>query len=168
MWRPRQLRSSGLEGMYRLLTYWNWFWRFLFSFFFFSFSFLFFSSTSEFYLLLFINGGYRMRSPTWRQVRNGSPTSARMQLLPRYTLLHFPFFSVCNIPSCNLISKTVINNITIKEAIPFFHETVRKNFRGLLKAPFNTPARLAAGMTEDWYLPLTLPLPLPSIPIVQQ
>eukprot|EP00026_Physarum_polycephalum_P010615 Phypoly_transcript_10783.p1 GENE.Phypoly_transcript_10783~~Phypoly_transcript_10783.p1 ORF type:complete len:282 (+),score=32.97 Phypoly_transcript_10783:36-848(+) len=44
-----------------------------------------------------------------------------------------------------------------KPTIPTFTATVRAHFRGLLKPPFNTDARLTAGMTEDWYLPLTLP-----------
>jgi len=44
-----------------------------------------------------------------------------------------------------------------QEPIPSFIKTVRKHFRGLLKPPFNTDARLKAGMTDDWYLPLTVP-----------
>ena len=31
---------------------------------------------------------------------------------------------------------------------------VRRNFRGLLKPPFNAPARAEAGLTEDFYAPL--------------
>jgi len=36
-----------------------------------------------------------------------------------------------------------------------FFEMVPKYFKGLLKPPFNKEARDAAGMSEDWYLPLT-------------
>jgi len=42
------------------------------------------------------------------------------------------------------------------DPISTFISTVRQNFRGLLKPPFNTDARLAAGMTDNWYLPLTV------------
>eukprot|EP00742_Colponemidia_sp_Colp-10_P011232 GILJ01012452.1.p1 GENE.GILJ01012452.1~~GILJ01012452.1.p1 ORF type:complete len:279 (+),score=30.38 GILJ01012452.1:34-870(+) len=42
-----------------------------------------------------------------------------------------------------------------KDPIATFHQLVRQYFRGNLKAPFNTEARTRAGMTEEWYLPLT-------------
>lgn len=35
-----------------------------------------------------------------------------------------------------------------------WQELVRRNFRGLLKPPFNAPARAEAGLTEDFYAPL--------------
>lgn len=38
-----------------------------------------------------------------------------------------------------------------------FHELVRRHFRGLLKPPFNEEARAAAGMSPEWYWPLTEP-----------
>ena len=44
------------------------------------------------------------------------------------------------------------------DVIGHFHEVVRKNFRGLLKEPFNHQLREEAGMSRDWYMPLTLPL----------
>ena len=37
----------------------------------------------------------------------------------------------------------------------WFHELVRNNFKGALKAPFNDEARARAGFTESWYLPLS-------------
>lgn len=44
-----------------------------------------------------------------------------------------------------------------------FFEMVPIYFRGILKPPFNKEARSAAGMTEDWYLPLSVrTTPLPS------
>lgn len=36
-----------------------------------------------------------------------------------------------------------------------FHHLVRKHFRGLLKQPFNTEARENAGLSGNFYLPLT-------------
>jgi uncharacterized ferritin-like protein (DUF455 family) len=42
------------------------------------------------------------------------------------------------------------------DAIPTFHDIVRKNFRGSLLPPFNTPARTQCGFTEEWYLPLAV------------
>ncbi len=36
---------------------------------------------------------------------------------------------------------------------------VQKNFKGLLKPPFNSAARDRAGLTEDYYVPLAAPLP---------
>jgi len=44
-----------------------------------------------------------------------------------------------------------------KEAIPTFITIVKEHFRGSLKPPFNVPARDAAGMTPEWYLPLVAP-----------
>ncbi len=39
--------------------------------------------------------------------------------------------------------------------IPTWQRIVREQFKGQLKAPFNTEARMNAGLTEDYYLPLT-------------
>eukprot|EP01100_Stratorugosa_tubuloviscum_P008261 TRINITY_DN3438_c0_g1_i2.p1 TRINITY_DN3438_c0_g1~~TRINITY_DN3438_c0_g1_i2.p1 ORF type:complete len:285 (+),score=98.34 TRINITY_DN3438_c0_g1_i2:151-1005(+) len=36
-----------------------------------------------------------------------------------------------------------------------FHNIVKSHFKGSLKPPFNEEARTAAGMTPEWYLPLT-------------
>lgn len=36
-----------------------------------------------------------------------------------------------------------------------FHGYVRKFFRGKLKSPFNTEARYAAGMTDEWFIPVS-------------
>jgi len=36
-----------------------------------------------------------------------------------------------------------------------FIATVPKYFRGTIRPPFNTQARTAGGMSEEWYLPLT-------------
>ncbi|XP_067942082.1 uncharacterized protein HI_0077-like isoform X2 [Watersipora subatra] len=36
-----------------------------------------------------------------------------------------------------------------------FHDIVRKYFKGYLKPPFNSDARKKAGMTAEWYEPLT-------------
>lgn len=41
------------------------------------------------------------------------------------------------------------------DAISEFHRISRAHFKGKLKPPFNKEARNAAGITEDWYLPLT-------------
>ena len=38
-----------------------------------------------------------------------------------------------------------------------FHDYVRRLFRGALRPPFNDEARRAAGMTPEWYLPLSSP-----------
>jgi uncharacterized ferritin-like protein (DUF455 family) len=35
-----------------------------------------------------------------------------------------------------------------------FQSTARKHFRGPLRGPFNVEARAAAGLPEDWYMPL--------------
>ncbi|OQR91990.1 hypothetical protein THRCLA_08828 [Thraustotheca clavata] len=42
-----------------------------------------------------------------------------------------------------------------KEPIPTFHKLVRMHYLGVLKPPFNTPARDRANMGEEWYMPLT-------------
>jgi len=42
-----------------------------------------------------------------------------------------------------------------KEPTLFFHELVEKHFKGRLKPPFNVQARTLAGLTEDYYLPLS-------------
>jgi uncharacterized ferritin-like protein (DUF455 family) len=36
-----------------------------------------------------------------------------------------------------------------------FHALSRKHFKGKLKPPFNVEARNVAGLTEEWYMPLT-------------
>ncbi len=36
-----------------------------------------------------------------------------------------------------------------------FHRISRLYFKGKLKEPFNRLARTSAGMTEEWYIPLT-------------
>lgn len=41
------------------------------------------------------------------------------------------------------------------EAVPEFHRLSRLYFKGKLKEPFNRPAREQAGLTEEWYMPLT-------------
>ena len=38
-----------------------------------------------------------------------------------------------------------------------FHEIVRKYYLGAIKGPFNEVARDMAGMTREWYIPLSLP-----------
>ncbi len=38
-----------------------------------------------------------------------------------------------------------------------FHRLARQGFRGLLKPPFNVPARARAGLGPEWYLPLSQP-----------
>ena len=43
------------------------------------------------------------------------------------------------------------------DPLPLFYDLVRANFAGSLKPPFNTDGRAAAGMTEEWYLPLVEP-----------
>jgi uncharacterized ferritin-like protein (DUF455 family) len=42
-----------------------------------------------------------------------------------------------------------------RDPITTFHETVRRYFQGALKPPFNKEARDAAGLMDEWYLPLT-------------
>lgn len=42
------------------------------------------------------------------------------------------------------------------DPIPIFHKLVRRHFGGQLRAPFAVKERLAAGMSEDWYVPLSL------------
>jgi uncharacterized ferritin-like protein (DUF455 family) len=42
-----------------------------------------------------------------------------------------------------------------------FEEVVRQHYRGTLKPPFNTEARAQAGLTEEWYLPLSTPAGTP-------
>ena len=42
-----------------------------------------------------------------------------------------------------------------EEIIAHFHSVVRENFHGNLKPPFNHTLRQRAGMSQDWYLPLT-------------
>lgn len=37
-----------------------------------------------------------------------------------------------------------------------FQEIVRKYHSGAIKGPFNTDARNRAGLTEEWYMPLTV------------
>eukprot|EP01006_Ploeotia_vitrea_P009314 TRINITY_DN21889_c0_g1_i1.p1 TRINITY_DN21889_c0_g1~~TRINITY_DN21889_c0_g1_i1.p1 ORF type:complete len:302 (+),score=115.93 TRINITY_DN21889_c0_g1_i1:67-972(+) len=41
------------------------------------------------------------------------------------------------------------------DPITRFHKSVRANFRGVLKPPFNDEARAKAGFTKEWYMPLT-------------
>ena len=43
-----------------------------------------------------------------------------------------------------------------EEIISNFHKVVRVNFHGNLKPPFNHEMRQRAGMTEEWYMPLTV------------
>jgi uncharacterized ferritin-like protein (DUF455 family) len=37
-----------------------------------------------------------------------------------------------------------------------FHGIIQKYFLGKMKGPFNEEAREAAGMSRQWYLPLSL------------
>ncbi|RNA43167.1 hypothetical protein BpHYR1_047226 [Brachionus plicatilis] len=46
------------------------------------------------------------------------------------------------------------NSLSIIES---FQEMVKKYFKGYLKPPFDTKGRSIAGMTEEWYVPLTKP-----------
>lgn len=41
-----------------------------------------------------------------------------------------------------------------EDPIKVFHELSSKYFKGKLREPFNHDARKAAGMTEDWYMPI--------------
>jgi uncharacterized ferritin-like protein (DUF455 family) len=41
------------------------------------------------------------------------------------------------------------------EPLEQFHLLSRKHFKGKLKPPFNVEARNTAGLTEEWYMPLT-------------
>lgn len=41
------------------------------------------------------------------------------------------------------------------EPIELFHNLSRMYFKGKLKEPFNVEARNIAGLTEEWYMPLT-------------
>mmetsp|Transcript_12208 Transcript_12208/g.18297 ORF Transcript_12208/g.18297 Transcript_12208/m.18297 type:complete len:350 (+) Transcript_12208:20-1069(+) len=41
------------------------------------------------------------------------------------------------------------------EPVSVFHQLSKIYFKGCLKPPFNTEARNIAGLTEDWYLPLS-------------
>jgi uncharacterized ferritin-like protein (DUF455 family) len=45
----------------------------------------------------------------------------------------------------------------IRQLIPIeeFHSLSRQYFKGKLKEPFNREARNEAGLTEEWYIPLT-------------
>lgn len=47
------------------------------------------------------------------------------------------------------------NNASQEEIISHFHHIVRENFYGNLKPPFNHSMRERAGMTKEWYMPLT-------------
>lgn len=42
-----------------------------------------------------------------------------------------------------------------KEPIPTFHNVVPKYFSGILKPPFNDHLRGVAGLSKDWYVPLS-------------
>ena len=42
-----------------------------------------------------------------------------------------------------------------EKRIQLFHDIVRIHFRGKLKKPFNHEFRSRAGMSEDWYVPLS-------------
>jgi uncharacterized ferritin-like protein (DUF455 family) len=46
----------------------------------------------------------------------------------------------------------------LQDPIQAFHEFVPKYFKSKLKPPFNKAAREAAGMTEEWYMPLAKPI----------
>jgi uncharacterized ferritin-like protein (DUF455 family) len=46
-------------------------------------------------------------------------------------------------------------NASQEQVIAQFHQVVRRNFRGNLKPPFNDAMRTRAGMTPEWYIPLT-------------
>jgi uncharacterized ferritin-like protein (DUF455 family) len=50
----------------------------------------------------------------------------------------------------------IMVELITKNPKEIFYDLVRTRFHGNLKPPFNTEARSAAGMTEDWYLPLAL------------
>lgn len=52
----------------------------------------------------------------------------------------------------NVVSQAEEKNV---DKITRFHQLSRKYFKGNLKEPFNREARLEAGMTEEWYIPLT-------------
>eukprot|EP01112_Ceratiomyxa_fruticulosa_P007602 TRINITY_DN1975_c0_g1_i14.p1 TRINITY_DN1975_c0_g1~~TRINITY_DN1975_c0_g1_i14.p1 ORF type:complete len:329 (-),score=52.61 TRINITY_DN1975_c0_g1_i14:4-990(-) len=41
------------------------------------------------------------------------------------------------------------------DSISHFHQLVPRYFKGKIKGPFNTLARNSAGMTEQWYLPIS-------------
>ena len=40
------------------------------------------------------------------------------------------------------------------DPVESFHSLSRQYFKGKLRPPFNFQAREAAGLTEDWYIPL--------------
>ena len=46
--------------------------------------------------------------------------------------------------------------LDLARVIETFHQTVRENFKGVLKPPFNPEARAKAGFTKEWYEPLTV------------
>jgi len=48
-----------------------------------------------------------------------------------------------------------------------FQSIARKHFRGPLRGPFNVEARAAAGLLEDWYMPLTEAIVVPDAPQLQ-
>ena len=45
----------------------------------------------------------------------------------------------------------------ISDPISHFHSIVRSRFFGSLKPPFNDKARESAGLTKEWYVPLSFP-----------
>eukprot|EP01083_Nonionella_stella_P021309 59113_1 len=51
--------------------------------------------------------------------------------------------------------KYVCDLINVSDPIKHFHNIVKEKFDGHLKPPFNEEARNKAGLTAEWYLPLT-------------
>lgn len=68
------------------------------------------------------------------------------------------FQYVCTQELQNSSSKSNINsNINIKNyCIQKFHEIIKKYYQGAIKGPFNEHARELAGMSREWYIPLSL------------
>lgn len=44
-----------------------------------------------------------------------------------------------------------------QDAVSTYHALVRERYPGNIRPPFNDEARLAAGMTPEWYEPLAPP-----------
>lgn len=58
--------------------------------------------------------------------------------------------------ACDPLEEVEVNDDIRGEIVRKFHATVRANFRGPLKPPFNDEARKAAGFGPQWYEPLAI------------
>jgi uncharacterized ferritin-like protein (DUF455 family) len=70
-------------------------------------------------------------------------------------ILDHNFNEVMPLVATVLMCLNFVCAVWLIEPLVVFHLLSRKHFKGKLKPPFNVEARNTAGLTEEWYMPLT-------------